>query len=233
MFAKGGAVHRPASVCEPYGTQGARGGWWWGLSSWGWGMGMVGLERLRGMGMAGSSGEDLVARAVGGSAAAAEELFARHAGGVYRLTFGIARDRELAADAAQNALELAFRSLGQFEGRSTFLVWLHRITVNACLDQMRRAGRTASREGRDHRLDHATADSDLAEQLVETEEVFEAMRRLEPNLRAVMVLRYWFDYTHQQTAEILEIPVGTVYTRSARALAHLEHLLKERHVARP
>jgi RNA polymerase sigma-70 factor, ECF subfamily len=197
------------------------------------GMGIAGLERLRDMGMAGSSSEDLVALAVGGSVAAAEELFERHAGGVYRLAFGVTRDREMAADAAQSSLELAFRSLRQFEGRSAFSVWLHRITVNACLDQMRRAGRTASREVRADRFDDVATAADLAGEVVETQQVFEAMRRLEPNLRAVIVLRYWFDYTHQQTAEILQIPVGTVYTRSARALTNLEQILEESDVATP
>lgn len=186
---------------------------------------MVAIPRL--------SDEDLVGEALAGSSGAADELFERHVHGVYRLAYGITGDQELASDAAQDALELAFRSLGRFERRSTFGVWLHRITVNASLDQLRRSRRLRARTvAFEHAVDRRELE-DRPVSLIESARILEALRLLSPPLRSVVVLRYWLDYTHEQTADILGIPLGTASTRSRRALTQLKQLLEERHEPEP
>jgi RNA polymerase sigma-70 factor, ECF subfamily len=149
----------------------------------------------------------------------------------------LTRDRDIAAEAAQDALELAFRSLAKFEGRSAFAVWLHRIAVNSSFDQIRRVRRRMTRTedtngGRRPRVGAGAGDEPGEEILGDADHVLSAVRSLDDDLRSVVVLRYWFDYTHQQTADILGIPVGTVYTRASRALAQLKALLEESHALR-
>jgi RNA polymerase sigma factor (sigma-70 family) len=68
-------------------------------------------------------------------------------------------------------------------------------------------------------------DSDPAdggyEELLPDDTTIEAVRALDPARRAVVVLRFWLDWSHDQIAEALDVPVGTVSSRLTRALAEL------------
>ena len=68
-------------------------------------------------------------------------LVEAHARPLFALASRITRDAALAEDAVQEALLNAYRHLADFDGRSAFGTWLHRITLNAALEQLRRRGR--------------------------------------------------------------------------------------------
>jgi RNA polymerase sigma-70 factor (ECF subfamily) len=82
-----------------------------------------------------------VARASDGDAAAFRQLVEAHSSALFRLCARITGDKALAEDAVQEAFFNAYRHLGEFDGRSAFSTWLHRIAVNAALEQMRRRRR--------------------------------------------------------------------------------------------
>ncbi len=88
------------------------------------------------------SDHELLARHVAGDGEAFAELVRRHRDRLWAVALRTLGDREEAADAVQDALVSAFRAAHTFRGQSAVTTWLHRITVNACLD---RARRTASR----------------------------------------------------------------------------------------
>lgn len=90
--------------------------------------------------------DPLVAAARRGDAGAFRALVERHGRGVHGLCWRITRDDTLAEDAAQDAFLKAWRALGEFDGRSAFGTWLHRIAANAALEQLRRTAR--HRDGR-------------------------------------------------------------------------------------
>lgn len=69
------------------------------------------------------------------------QLVAQHARPLYHVCVRITRDPALAEDAVQEALYKAWRALHEFDGRSAFGSWLHRIGVNAALEQLRRNAR--------------------------------------------------------------------------------------------
>ena len=90
--------------------------------------------------------DPLVAAARRGDAGAFRALVERHGRAVHGLCWRITRDDTLAEDAAQEAFLKAWRALGEFDGRSAFGTWLHRIAANAALEQLRRTAR--HRDGR-------------------------------------------------------------------------------------
>lgn len=85
--------------------------------------------------------EHWIARAREGDATAFRRLVEPHARPLYGLCARITRDSALAEDAVQEALFNAWRHLQSFDGRAGFRTWLHRIAVNAALEQLRRRGR--------------------------------------------------------------------------------------------
>jgi len=85
-----------------------------------------------------------VARASAGDAAAFRSLVEAHSSALFRVCARITGDKALAEDAVQEAFFNAYRHLGEFDGRSAFSTWLHRIGVNAALEQMRKRQRVES-----------------------------------------------------------------------------------------
>lgn len=127
-----------------------------------------------------------------------------------------------AADAAQDALVAVVRGLHRFDGRSRFSTWVYRVTVNTCLDELRRRRRRP--EPRD--LDAsafttaapgAAVDSSVADRL----DVDAALRALPPEFRAAVVLRDLCGLDYAEIAEMLAVPPGTVRSRIARGRAAL------------
>src|SRR3954471_578091 len=82
-----------------------------------------------------------VARAGAGDAAAFRHLVEAHSSALFRVCARITGDKALAEDAVQEAFFNAYRHLREFDGRAAFSTWLHRIAVNAALEQMRKRQR--------------------------------------------------------------------------------------------
>jgi RNA polymerase sigma-70 factor (ECF subfamily) len=101
--------------------------------------------------MAANDEERWVDAARRGDREAFRHLVEVHARALFTLCARITRDAALAEDAVQEALFNAYRHLADFDGRSTFKTWLHRIAVNAALEQLRR------------RRDHEIAGADIGD----------------------------------------------------------------------
>jgi RNA polymerase sigma-70 factor (ECF subfamily) len=129
----------------------------------------------------------------------------------------ILRDSELARDAVQEALMRAWRDLPGLRDPERFDAWLHRLTVNASLDLIRRRRRRVIEVEltpiHDQDMPDLTAivdDRDLLDR---------ALKRLEPEARAVVVLRYYLGMTVPDIATTLGIPLGTAKARLHRSIA--------------
>jgi RNA polymerase sigma-70 factor, ECF subfamily len=156
----------------------------------------------------------LVELARRGSREAAAELFSRHWRGAWRAAYAVTGRRELADDVAQDAFERAFAALSRFDQDRPFAPWLHRIVVNRCLDLLRR----------ERRLVQGEAELDLLEWrdvASGDHELLEAVAELSLQRRVVIVLRYGLGYSPAAIAALLELPIGTVHSRLARALEQL------------
>jgi RNA polymerase sigma-70 factor (ECF subfamily) len=168
-----------------------------------------------------SDDQQLVASAASGSVSAAEELFARHWLPAWRLAFSMTRSTTMADDVAQDAFERAFRRLADFNGRSSFRTWLSRIVVNRAIDLARRQRSVEPLEVADT-VPAAWSDDDL----VRDHDLLDAVFALTEEHRKVIALRYWARCAPPEIAEILELPLGTVHSRLARALTELRSQLE-------
>jgi RNA polymerase sigma-70 factor (ECF subfamily) len=156
--------------------------------------------------------EELVASAQAGSREAAAEVFERHWPNAWRVAFALTGTAAGAEDVAQDSFERAFSSLGTFNGRSAFSTWLYRIVVNRSLNVRRKEARLVSADsGEPATSDDPPPDTELAA----------AVARLTDDRRAVVVMRYWLDFTPTEIAAVLEVPVGTINSRLGRALMDL------------
>jgi RNA polymerase sigma-70 factor (ECF subfamily) len=128
----------------------------------------------------------------------------------------ILRDSELARDAVQEATLRAWRNLRGLRDPSRFDAWLHRLTVNACLDLARQ------RRGRAIEVElmplHDQPIPDTAAQVTDADYIERMLARIDPEQRAVIVLHYYLDLTLPETAATLGIPLGTAKSRLNRAL---------------
>jgi RNA polymerase sigma-70 factor (ECF subfamily) len=129
----------------------------------------------------------------------------------------ILRDPELARDAVQEGLIRAWRDLPGLRDPERFEAWLHRLTVNACLDLVRRRRRRPI-EVELSPID-APATSDHSGALADRELVDVALRRLDPGHRAVVAMHYLLGMPLPDVAASLGIPMGTAKSRLHYALA--------------
>ena len=128
----------------------------------------------------------------------------------------ILRDPELARDAVQDGLIRAWRDLPGLRDPDRFDFWLHRIIVNACLDILRRRRRRVT-EVELTPFRHATG-ADIAGGLADRDLIADALDRLAPTRRAVVVMHYYLGMPLADVAAALAIPVGTAKSRLHRAL---------------
>jgi RNA polymerase sigma-70 factor, ECF subfamily len=163
----------------------------------------------------------LIARYQRGDAAAFTILVERHQTRIYNLALRMMGNPDDAADATQDAFVRALRNLSGFRGDSAFTTWMHRVTVNACYDILRKRRRepmlhvvTDDPDGPVH--EPGPANPDHADEVSGSLDVQEALRRIPDDYRAVLVLADVHDLAFQEIAEILEIPVGTVKSRAHR-----------------
>ena len=136
----------------------------------------------------------------------------------------VLRDRELARDAVQDALIRAWRDLPGLRDPERFNAWLYRLTTHACLDLARR------RKRRVHEVELTPLtepfSGDTPSDVAERELLDEALRRLEPEWRAVVVLHYFVGMPLPEVASELRIPLGTAKSRLHRSLGVMRTTLE-------
>jgi RNA polymerase sigma-70 factor (ECF subfamily) len=157
--------------------------------------------------------ERLVAKARSGSRDAARELVLLHWPTIWRVVYGMTGRAALAEEIAQDTFARAFGALDRFDAERPLGPWLRRIAVNRTIDELRRERRLE--------LVDAQAAEPAYEPTLPDETTIEAVRALDPDRRAVVVLRFWLDWSLEQIADALDVPVGTVSSRLTRALREL------------
>ncbi|MFG2308975.1 RNA polymerase sigma factor SigM [Streptomyces sp. NPDC048566] len=178
----------------------------------------------------GASDQDLLSRHVAGDPDAFGELVRRHRDRLWAVALRTLGDREEAADAVQDALVSAYRAAHTFRGQSAVTTWLHRITVNACLDRARKAASRRTSPVEDtQRLEQLLEPHESASAPAERNdlhrELIAALNTLPADQRAVLVLVDMQGYPVAEAARVLDVPTGTVKSRCARGRARLLPLL--------
>jgi RNA polymerase sigma-70 factor (ECF subfamily) len=163
----------------------------------------------------GQPDEELHRRFVHGDRDAFERLFRRYEHEVSRWIRRIVRDPAAAEDALVDAFWRAYRSRARFDPARSFGAWLRRIATNAALDALKRAPKErASLDDVPLRVAQppaAIADPGLSQAIAG------AFRGLPPKLRLVATLALIEERPHEEIAEALDVPIGTVKSRLFRA----------------
>ena len=171
-------------------------------------------------GLAERSDAELLQAHVQGDPEAFGELFTRHRDRLWAVALRTAGGPDDAADALQEAMISAFRRAGSFRGEAAVTTWLHRIVVNACLDQhrRRRSRPTTTWIETLHETPHNADDVSNRELQIELER---ALAELPDDQRTAIVLVDVQGYSVEDAAAIMQCPPGTIKSRCARGRAKL------------
>ncbi len=184
----------------------------------------------------------LVQRARTGDQRAFKTLVERYQKKVFSVALGMLKDREEARDVSQEAFVKVYKYLDHFKGDASFYTWLYRITVNICIDVMRRKG---GQKGEQVEFDESvqldTAEANLGalgsklgtnpqkamlrKELAE--KIQSALAEVPEKHRAILLLRELEGMSYEDLARTLEIPKGTVMSRLFHARLKVQKVLNE------
>ena len=155
---------------------------------------------------------------------------------LYGLAYAMTLDREESRDIVQEVFLRAYRSIGTFRGDSKLSSWLHRITVNQCLNWKRRLfrrrhGQQSLREESDEPSavtlpDEITPEDRLREQQLQLR-YRQALQTLPDKARAVYLLKELEGLSYDEIAKTLNLNRGTVSSRLHYARKQLQSALRE------
>ena len=182
---------------------------------------------------AGPGDDALVASAQKGSEAAFAEIVRRYQRAVYRVAWALTRNDADADDLAQEAFVRAWGAIGRFEIGQPLYPWLARITTNLAYSLFRRRKRRPEAPieplleagmqfgVEDDPAEHAVTDERNAN-------LRACFAELSPEHQAVLALRVVQDLSYEEISKALNVPIGTVMSRLARARGALAKLMIER-----
>jgi len=169
---------------------------------------------------------ELIDRSQAGDTEAFGELVTKYRGRIFSMVYAMVQNEDDAWDLAQDGLLKAWRSIQQFEGRSSFYTWLYRLTVNLAIDSLRRKGSRVQVE-LDDSIPSSLPTPRVNYQRTEIREHLKAaLAELSPEHRAVIVLKEIEDLQYQEIAEILNVSIGTVMSRLFYGRKKLQSILR-------
>ena len=180
-----------------------------------------------------TSDADLVRQALAGSQPAYRTLVARYASAAVNMAARLVHDRAVAEELAQDAFVRAFARLATYDPERRFSAWFFRVLHNLVIDYLRRKrvdtvsldALTASGYAGPVADDPASSPEDELERRRLAAALRDALSRLRPDYRNVIVLRYQQGLTVDEIAGVLALPDGTVKTFLHRARKELAGLL--------
>lgn len=172
--------------------------------------------------------KQLIALARQGDDAAWMALMEEHQQPVFRLAYLNLGDADEAEDVAQETFIRAFRNLDRFDESRPMRPWLLQISANLARNRRRAVGRYWNAiqrwvQSEVYEDDGVEAGSEAK---LESEQVVEAIRRLNPADQQVIYMRFFLELSVRETAQALEIAEGTVKSQTSRALGRLREALK-------
>lgn len=163
---------------------------------------------------------DALKRCHSGDVEALGMLFGLFGDRVYRLCFHVLGSQADAEDATQEVFLRVFAKAGTFAGRSQVSTWIHRLTVNFCLNQLKSRKRKSTTSLEAIPQADPTTSVDGSGQMEQTETVAivrEVLARMPEEARTIFLLREVDDLSYREISEILDLPQGTVMSRLSRA----------------
>ncbi len=168
----------------------------------------------------------VIDRALNGDSRAYAELLNRYRDSVYYVMLRMVSNPSDAEDLTIEAFGKAFHNLAKYVPSHAFSTWLFRIATNNCIDFMRRKSQSPrpfdQEEGEEDEVEATVASDMIApDELMINRETAASLNRivktLKPRYRRLIELRYFEDYSYEEIASELSLPIGTVKARLFRA----------------
>ncbi len=175
----------------------------------------------------GEASGDLVAQARSGNHQAFEALYRAHVGRVYAVTLRVLADRARAEDITQRIFVRAWMKLGSLHDDSSFGSWLHRMSMNMVLNELKVLARREFQESDWERVT-LPAVRGIWRSTNATIDLERAILLLPPKARAVFVLHDVEGFRHDEIAANLGVAVGTCKAQLSRARRLLREALEKR-----
>lgn len=170
--------------------------------------------------------EQLIDVTLAGTTAAFGILIQRHQRQMYALALKMVRNHDDAADIAQEVFLKAYEVLGSFQKKSSFHTWLYRITVNFCINHLRRDKAQYHVELESYHAVEAAEVFDNMDSVEVQDELTDAIRRLPEKQQTTVMLRAGEGLPYKEIAKILGCSVGTVKANYFHAVKNLRHYMK-------
>src|ERR1035437_388694 len=176
-------------------------------------------------------GEDeLVKASLNGDKNAFGEIANRYQKMVARTVKGMLGDSVFAEDIGQEVFIKLFYSLSEFRGEAKLSTYIQRIAVNLTLNEIKRRKRFLSlfsQKANNEMYEFEIADQDIEVRKEASEMVNKALLAMAPKFRVIVTMRMLQGYSTKETAEILDLPIGTVLSRLSRAQEQLRNILEK------
>ena len=167
---------------------------------------------------------ELVKAALEGDKNAFGEIVNRYQKMVARTVKGMLGDSVFAEDIGQEVFIKLYYSLSEFRGEAKLSTYIQKIAVNLTLNEIKRRKRffsMFSQKGNNEMYEFEIADHDTEERREASEIVNKALLAMDPKFRIIVTMRMLQGYSTKETAEILDLPLGTVLSRLSRAQEQL------------
>jgi len=174
----------------------------------------------------------LISRCQQGDQEALKEIYDKYHKKVYRIAYGVVRQREEALDIVQEVFIKLFPSIKNFKGRSHFFTYLYRMVMNTAIDHARKMGKqpllSLDEEGSLKPSDEVEKGPERILLHKELEERLNwAMNKLPAEQRAALIFREIEGLSYQEMAEAMECSIGTVMSRLHYGRKKMQELLKD------
>ena len=169
---------------------------------------------------------ELARRSQAGDTEAFGELVTKYRAKIFTMVYRMVCNENDAWDLAQEGFLKAWRSIQQFQGRSSFYTWLYSLTVNLTIDSLRRKGRRVEVELDDSIPSSLPSPRANYHRNEIRQHINAALAQLSPEHRAVIVLKEIEDLQYQEIAKILNLSIGTVMSRLFYGRKQLQSILR-------
>ncbi len=154
---------------------------------------------------------------------------------VFNLCYRMLGDPDEAEDAAQETFWRAFQALGRYDQKRPFPTWLLSIAAHYCIDQQRkRRMPILSMEllPEEDAPDSAPVPEKVVSDMEQNSQLQKLLTQLNPQDRAAVILRYWYEFSEEEIAKSLSLSVSAVKSRLHRARKELADRYQEAGAAR-
>ncbi len=180
---------------------------------------------------------ELVQRAVEGDQGAYADLMDRYKDSIYFMLLKMVNNRDDAEDLTIEAFGKAFNRLHQYTPNYAFSTWLFKIASNNCIDFIRRRKKATlsldnpivGSDGDEMSIDVRDLERNPEEEAIHAQKVKmmrEVVLKLKPRYRKLVELRYFREYSYEEIAQELDLPLGTVKAQLFRAREFLYNIMK-------